>query len=250
LKKFYWLISLLLVLNPWSANADQDEYLDKAIQVVCASARGAGFQIDSATVVTAKHVVQDCETVKLLSNSNDVLFSSSILESKSHDLAYIRVSKPLVTTSSFADTPAKGSDVYAVGAPIEGLVLSKGKLNGTRQRGNEDWLVLNIPADHGNSGGPVYSKEGLIGILISKDEETGEIYALTSNQISADFVNLNSPATTGQTFGPFTNLNRTLLIQVIVSASMTFVVGLGLGYFLGKGRRIRRNSKRRIRIEV
>ena len=243
------LVACLILLSP-AATASSDEYLDRAVQIVCSSSQGAGFQIDSMTVVTARHVVQDCKSVKILNNSKVSVFSTDIVLSKEYDLAYVKVAKPLVPISTFAKTPVDGSDVYAVGAPIDGLVLSKGKLMGSRRDMEANWLVLEIPADHGNSGGPVYSLQGLIGIVISKNEETSEIYALDSREIQSDFARSTSPATSGQTFGPLTNLNKTLLIQVFVSASMTFLVGLGFGFMIGKGHRIRKSKKRRIRIEV
>ena len=245
-------VLFLTLLSILPAHAGPDDYLDRAIQVVCVNARGAGFQMDSTTVVTARHVVENCLKPTLYNNANQSVQGTKVRLSATHDLAYITVPQPIATISAFANVPVTGSDVYAVGSPIDGLVLSKGTLQGLTDDDGKAMLILKIPADQGNSGGPVFSVDGLVGIVISKNEDSGEIYALTSDEIQSDYKKLDISNTTGQTVMTFANLNQTLLIQVLISATMTFVLGLGLGYLIGKRRRRERRdrNKPRIRIEL
>lgn len=149
---------------------------------------------------------------------------------------------------TLADPPAIGSRVFTVGSPIEGLLLSKGTLSSIFRNLTEEWLVLDIPADHGSSGGPVFSDEGLIGLVISKDRKNGDIYAYTSAEIQKDY-DLVMDIDNGRTDFPLPMgvSNVDLLVPTLVSSSMTFLLGLGLGIL---ATRLRRKEKQRPRIRI
>ena len=138
----------LLPAFPTAVHADSSEYLDKAVQIVCSSSQGAGFQIDSSTVITARHVVENCRTAKLISNSKETVYSDKITLSEKLDLAYIEISKGLVPISILSTTPINGSIIYTVGAPINGLVLTKGTLVEVSSKGVSKWLTLQIGRAH------------------------------------------------------------------------------------------------------
>lgn len=234
------------------AIANEEELLDLAVQIQCPTSRGAGFQLDSQTVVTAKHVVEDCSTVKIFNSSNQQVAGTAILLSTSKDLAYISIPNSIVKSVELGSIPAVGSPVFTVGSPIDGLVLSKGTVKQTDGGLSGKWLVLEIPADNGNSGGPVFSKGSLVGLVISKDEENGDVYAYSAEEMKSDFLATKEKNRTGHnSTGDESNTTFDLLIPIFVSATITFLFGLGIGIFVGRAKRKKSEStKPRIRIEL
>ncbi len=243
LQSFFW---------PPSALAGEEEYLDLAVQVVCPYSRGAGFQLDSQTVVTAKHVVEDCAKVRVVNSSKKEVVGTSVLLSESKDLAYISVPQSVVKSVELVSVPLIGSEVFTVGSPIDGLVLSKGTVKKTDGGLSGKWLVLEIPADHGNSGGPVFNVSGLVGLVISKDEENGEVYAYSSEDVKSDYITTQERNRTGHNSqAGSVNIAFEVLIPILVSATITFLLGLGIGIFVGRAKKKKpKSDKPRIKIEI
>lgn len=148
--------------------------------------------------------------------------------------------------------PLPGEYVYAVGAPIDGLVLSKGKFVKSFSNNLGDWIEIDIPADHGNSGGPVFSDSGLVGMLIAKNLSYQTINAYSIGYVLEDYSN-NKPNfddPNGQLVAPSSSSKSPLLTQVL-SASIMFVFGIVLGVFIGQKRaKSNGRSKKRIKIYV
>jgi hypothetical protein len=221
------------------------------VQIECPSSRGAGFFLSENLVVTAKHVIEDCQFPMITNSRGQKTSTISIAQSRSKDLAYLTVKESIATSVLLAEPPEIGSVVYTVGSPIEGLLLSKGTLSNVFTNLTEDWLVLDIPADHGSSGGPVFSNEGLVGLVILKDKQSGEIYAYTSREIKQDYEYVKSFGKNGERSSPPMGIsNFDPLMPTLVASSMTFLLGLGLGILTMRIRRRERSSKPRIRIEV
>ena len=148
--------------------------------------------------------------------------------------------------------PVTGDYVYAVGAPIDGLVLSKGKFVRSFTNNLGEWIEIDIPADHGNSGGPVFSDSGLVGMLISKDLNYQTINAYKIGYVLEDYID-NTPnfdESGAQLVAPNSASKSPLLTQVL-SASIPFVFGIVLGVFIGQKRaKSNGRSKERIKIYV
>jgi Trypsin-like peptidase domain len=233
-----------------AANAiDEKSYIDYGVQVSCSESRGAGFFLENKVVVTAKHVVEDCQRPTLSNSKGEKTTAVSILFSENKDLAYLIVQKAISPTVAISKVPAMGAEVFTVGSPIDGLLLSKGKLKEIFRDLNEEWLVLDIPADHGSSGGPVFSSGGLIGLVISKDKRNGDIYAYKAEDIKADYRYASNKGSSGQNFPrPVGKTGADVLMPILISATITFIFGIGVGVMIS--RRNPKTSKRRIRIEV
>jgi hypothetical protein len=147
--------------------------------------------------------------------------------------------------------PEAGENLYTVGSPIDGLVLSQGRLVSKYEDLTGQWLEISITADQGNSGGPVFSDAGLVGMVISKNLDNNRINAYSVELLNRDYANVeiepesssgsNSTLTTDQPSSP-------LLTQTI-SAIISFIFGGIAGMVLNQ-RRNRRLSKKRIRIVV
>ena len=233
----------------------QIDFISNAIKVNCNGSQGAGFWIEDDVIVTAKHVVEKCSTANIANNDGIMQIVSQIVLSTNYDIAYLLIGQksslarsPLISKKP----PQLGETVYAVGAPIDGLVLSKGRL--VRKFRNElgDWIEINIPADHGNSGGPVFSEAGIVGMLISKDIRNQSINAYSIDLINRDLLasrrNFDLEADTPRLSGIS---SKSPLLTQVISGTIFFVFGLVLGIVLGlnraKGRRVK---NKRIKIYV
>ncbi len=201
--------------------------------------------------MTAKHVVEKCKSVRISDNEGKSVFSNTITLSKEYDIAFLRIDKVIGLSPTFSKlSPETGENIYAVGAPIDGLSLTKGKLFSTFQDSQGDWLEITVPADHGNSGGPVFSENGLVGMVISKDFANSKIYAYTIKLIEADYgVNKASATAVKPGSSNIEDSSYSPLLTQLFSASIAFIFGLLAGVALSS-RRARRRSKKRIRIEI
>jgi hypothetical protein len=233
----------------------QIDFISNAVKINCNESQGAGFWLEDRIIATAKHVVEKCLTANVENNDGVNLKVTHIEFSNEFDIAYLIVSNShnLVKSPIIAKEPTSlGQTVYAVGAPIDGLVLSKGKLVGKVRNELGDWLKINIPADNGNSGGPVFSDAGVVGMLVSKDISSQSINAYSIDFISKDLLanKSNFDSRSGKSKEFEISPNSPLLTQVL-SASIMFmfgvVLGITIGYHKGKSRRVKR---KRIKIYV
>jgi hypothetical protein len=240
---------IMLGLSTPSLAVEESSYIDLAVQIVCPSSRGAGFFLEEKIVVTAKHVIENCLAPQIINNKGIRTRTVSIDFSNNKDLAYIEVAEAIVPVVIIAKTPSINSEVFTVGSPIDGLLLSKGTLREVFRDLTEEWLVLDIPADQGSSGGPVFSSGGLIGLVISKDKRNGDIYAYRALDMKDDYDYVSQDDESRQNnVRPFGNSGTELLLPIFISGAVTFLLGLGIGVTISK-RRVRTN-KPRIRIEV
>lgn len=228
---------------------DELQFIDYGVQVKCSQSRGAGFFLSEKLVVTAKHVVKDCSRPILENSKGEKTYTTSVKFSQNKDLAYLTVESSISPKVNVVDIPSINSEVFTVGSPIDGLLLSKGKLKEVFNDLAEEWLVLDIPADHGSSGGPVFSQSGLIGLVVSKDKKNGDIYAYKGEDIERDFKYLSDGGSTGQDSPrPVGKTGMEILMPILISATITFVLGIGVGVLIAL-RRVK-TPKPRIRIEI
>lgn len=174
---------------------------------------------------------------------------SKIELSRKSDIAYLIMVKSnnSISYANFPkNLPVSGEYVYAVGAPIDGLVLSKGKFVRSFANNLGEWIEIDIPADHGNSGGPVFSDSGVVGMLISKDLNYQTINAYSIDYVLEDYID-NKPnfdASESQLVAPNSASKSPLLTQVL-SASIMFVFGMVLGVLIGQKRANSRGGQRK-----
>lgn len=239
---------MLGLMTPSTA-AQESNYIDLGVQIVCANSRGAGFYLKEKIVVTARHVIEDCLAPQIINNKGTRTRTISIEFSKNKDIAYLEVEEAVAQVVTIAETPSLNSEVFTVGSPIDGLLLSKGALKEVFRDLTEEWLVLDIPADQGSSGGPVFSSGALIGLVISKDKRNGDIYAYRALDMKEDYDYVSQDDESGQRYErPVGSSGRELLLPIFISGAITFLLGLGIGVTISK-RKVR-TDKPRIRIEV
>jgi S1-C subfamily serine protease len=160
-----------------SASADEKALIDQSVMIDCGDGSGTGFYLDSTHIMTAKHVVTGCKTANITSNAGKKTTATNFFLDPKLDIAIIAASKtivkPVATDSSETNL---GQTVFIVGSPIDGLVLSKGKVVKSSAMSSPNRIYLEIPADHGNSGGPVFSNVGLVGMVTAKFDD-GQVIA-------------------------------------------------------------------------
>jgi S1-C subfamily serine protease len=233
----------------------QIDFISNAIKINCNGSQGAGFWIEDRIIVTAKHVVEKCSTANIANNDGVTQLVSQIVLSTKFDIAYLLIGQnSALARSPFIskNPPQLGETIYAVGAPIDGLVLSKGKLVGKFKNELGDWIEIDIPADHGNSGGPVFSDVGIVGMLISKDISNQSINAYSIDFISRDLLVSKRNFDLGSDKPRISEISsKSPLLTQVISGTIFFVFGLLLGIALGlnrvKGRHVK---KKRIKIYV
>ena len=132
-----------------------------------ASAQGSGFFISSdGYIVTNNHVVEHASTVTVTLEGGKALTARVIGTDPKTDLALLKVEGagfPAVTFA--AKAPRVGDWVIAVGNPFglggtvtAGIVSARGRDIGSGPY--DDFIQIDAPVNHGNSGGPAFNNEG------------------------------------------------------------------------------------------
>ena len=134
-------------------------------------ARGSGFLIDAdGTIVTNNHVVKDAQSVSVTLDDGTVLPAKVIGRDSRTDLAVLRVDAGhklpfLQLGNSGAVRP--GEWVIAMGNPFglggtvtAGIVSASGRDIGSGPYDN--YIQIDAPINHGNSGGPLFSQNGQV----------------------------------------------------------------------------------------
>ena len=202
---------LIGTLSLAPASADEKAYIDQSVMINCGDASGTGFYVDSSHIMTAKHVVTGCKTAEIISNTNKRASATNFFLDPKQDIAIITSEKTIVKPVSTDSTESKlGQTVFIVGSPIDGLVLSKGKVVESSGMSSPNRIYLQIPADHGNSGGPVFSDSGLIGMVTAKFDD-GQVIAYDLNSLLQTIeLSKKSPDKQASNSGVSTTDNSTL----------------------------------------
>jgi hypothetical protein len=231
---------------------NEESLISYAVKINCENAQGAGFRLNFEVIVTAKHVVEDCSRVFVTNNDGLSAQSSKLRFSQKYDIAYVyttkNVGKVVIISEKF---PQVGENLYTIGSPIDGLVLSKGKLVTSYKDFTGDWLEISITADQGNSGGPVFSDAGLVGMVISKNITDKRINAYSAELLLSDYENLGQQngENDGSDTAVIANDSTSPLLTQSISAIIAFIFGGVAGVVLTQ-RRQRLLKKKRIRIVV
>jgi S1-C subfamily serine protease len=129
-------------------------------------------------VLTAHHVVKDAEGQPKVRFANGNVQPGHILKTDSAaDLAVIRIDRPEIPPVEWAvASPTKGDELVAAGFGSNGKYQeATGPLVGFSARTDDtpDWMILQAQVRSGDSGGPVFTKDGkLAGVLWGCNDNT------------------------------------------------------------------------------
>ena len=145
---------------------------------------GSGFALKEGYIVTNNHVIEDAKTIKVRGVGGDLslaLTAKVVGVDKNNDLALIKITDERF--NGFGDIPYScssimsevGDNVFVLGYPLtvtmgEEIKLANGIISSkTGFEGNVSLYQISVPVQPGNSGGPVFDKNGnLIGVVCAK----------------------------------------------------------------------------------
>jgi len=153
---------------------------------------GTAFLIDgSGFLITNAHILTGSGAIVSDNNGNE--YNSHILSvDRAQDLAILKIDdkdfKPLTALpySIKKTQPDLGEELFTLGYPRDEIVYNMGYLSAkTGYNGDTSSCQLSLTANPGNSGAPVFNKNGeVIGIISTKQAQAeGVVFALKANNI-------------------------------------------------------------------
>lgn len=159
---------------------------------------GTGFLIDGkGYLITNAHVVDGAKTIVIQNNKGQDFRAELVHLNTSADIAVLKITdsdfKPLNSlpygiSRAGADL---GEPLFTLGYPREEIVYNEGYMSAkTGFKGDTISFQIGVTANPGNSGGPVFNKNGeIIGIINTRQEKAeGVVFAISSRNI---FLSLN-----------------------------------------------------------
>lgn len=154
---------------------------------------GTGFLIDgSGLMITNAHVVKRSVNIYVQNNKGQKFRAIVVKQDPARDVAIIKIDdENFKPTSSlpygFRKTASDMAEpIFTLAFPRDEMVYGEGYLS-ARTGFNGDTLSfqISVPANPGNSGGPVFNREGeVIGILSAKEiGAEGAVFAVQSKYI-------------------------------------------------------------------
>lgn len=153
---------------------------------------GTAFLIDGkGYLVTNAHVLQGSGAV-VANNKGDEFNAIIVNIDKERDLAILKIEDQdfiPVTALPYAIKKTSldlGEELYTLGYPRDEIVYSMGYLSaGSGFEGDSSSYQLSLTANPGNSGGPVFNKNGeIVGILSTKQAQAeGVVFAIKAKGI-------------------------------------------------------------------
>ena len=154
---------------------------------------GSGFIIDAkGLLVTNAHVVKNAKNIAVQNKSGASFNATIVFLDAEKDLAILKIEdenfKPLssIPYSISKSSADRAEPIYTLGYPRDEIVYGEGYLSATTGfKGDTLSCQISIPANPGNSGGPVMNKHGeVIGILSTRETAAeGVVFALQARHI-------------------------------------------------------------------
>lgn len=153
---------------------------------------GTGFLIDAkGLMITNAHVVKNSRNIYVQNNKGDQFKAFVVRLDIPRDVAIIKIDdsgfKPFTLPYGIRRSASELAEpVFTLGFPRNEIVYGEGYLSAkTGHNGDTLSCQIAVPANPGNSGGPIFNVEGeVIGILSSKEiKAEGAVFAIQSKYI-------------------------------------------------------------------
>lgn len=154
--------------------------------------RGTAFLIDGKGYLTTNaHIIKNSNTVVVLNNKGDEFLAKIAFIDNTKDIAILKIEdkdfKPITLPYSISKSNTDIAEpIYTLGYPRDEIVYGEGYLSAkTGFNGDTLTCQIDVPANPGNSGGPIFNENGeVIGILSTKQLQTeGAVFAIQSKYI-------------------------------------------------------------------
>ena len=171
---------ILSLVAPKNTVTDKSDASIASVIVKTDKGHGSGFAItQNGFIITNYHVIAEeiadkPNSIKIITANGDELEGKVVRVNKFRDLALIKVDVTFekVFKLSSEKTFTNLQDVYTIGTPksVElGQSVSWGVISNERKNNNNNLLQLGMSVNGGNSGGPVFDKNGTLhGVIESK----------------------------------------------------------------------------------
>ena len=173
-----------------------DERFNSVVKIEDAihGSSGTGFYISQYLVVTNHHVVGDAKIVNIQNFEGQNFTGRVISYDQQRDLALLKVNKKSSPVEFWnSGTLRVGSSVEAIGHP-EGYdySISRGIISSIRELSRSGfgkkvkYLQIDVPINHGNSGGPLYFEDKVVGVNtwgLPKEETEGLNFAIYYQEV-------------------------------------------------------------------
>jgi len=154
---------------------------------------GTGFLIDGkGYIITNAHVVNDGRHVIVQNNKGQEFHVDNVYTDLSRDLAVLKIKddnfKPIdILPYGFRKSGTDlGEQIFTLGFPRDEIVYGEGYMSAkTGYNGDTMSCQIAVAANPGNSGGPVFNKNGeVIGVLTTRQlQAQGFVFAVTTRNI-------------------------------------------------------------------
>ncbi|HYJ38072.1 MAG TPA: serine protease [Chitinophagaceae bacterium] len=203
--------------------------ISKAPQNAAVIFGGTGFLIDGkGLIVTNAHVVNNASSVIVQNHKQQEFRAKTVYTDVAADIAFLKIEdedfKALASIPyGFKKTGAKlGEQLYTLGYPGDAIVYNEGYMSAkTGFKGDTLTCQIGVFANPGNSGGPVFNKNGeVIGIVNTRQlQAVGVVFAITSKYIFRSLEEAKKDTAFQQvklpTSSSIKNLDRTQQIEKI-----------------------------------
>ena len=206
---------------------------------------GTAFAINnSGDWITARHVVEGCNSVGLLVAPDQYVPAARVTVDPDHDLALISTGRsPASVKLALGSTLRVGDEGYHVGYPqgrpgeVATKLLSRSKLITRGRRDGAEpilaWAEIGRTQGltgtlGGISGGPVFDKDGGVrGVIVAESPRRGRIYTAAPSSVEAFLTSLDVSTVEGpheaftvNTYGPQSDNARRRLQVVKVACQV------------------------------
>jgi serine protease Do len=154
---------------------------------------GTGFYVDEGgRLITNHHVIDGCAVLKLRASSGAEVQAQVLAVDVQNDLALLQgeASSPAFARFRADDTIGEEGFIATVGYPDQGMppmepMITTGLiLRSVTSTAAGERLILRAALRHGNSGGPLFDRQGLvIGIVNAKLDEV-RYFSVTGREVS------------------------------------------------------------------
>lgn len=152
--------------------------------------------------ITARHVVDGCDSVGLLVGPSQYVPVDSVILDKEHDLALLETGRsPNAVTLDLGSPLTIGTEGYLVGYPqgrpgeVATRLMARSRLISRGRRTGEEEILAWAEVGRtegltgslgGISGGPVFDKDGEVrGVVVAESPRRGRIYTAAPDSIEA-----------------------------------------------------------------